>query len=193
MSKKSASQPTPPPMEMNLESSLAARRQRSNAAWESNQGIHKRRFSKALEQHDQAAAALSQDVASVLAASFDELATHGQDFRVGMNRVFLRVLRLARDYKEQVMLLNEVVPGFTLMVFKKDPQQAGWNATAPSDEAHQAEAGPELAAAGRVITQFVQRTRDRVLTVETDDALFVFFPASDVKKNLKEMGFFFTE
>jgi len=32
-----------------------------------------------------------------------------------------------------------------------------------------------------------------VLTVESDDALFVFFPASDVKKNLKEMGFYYTE
>jgi len=193
MSKKSAPSSPMPPLELNLEMSLAARRQRTNASWESTQGVHKRRFAMALEEHGQAATALSQDVTSVLASAVDELATHGQEFRVGMNRVFLRVLRMARAASEQVMLFNEAVPGFTLLLFKKDPQQAQWGPAPSTPEAVQEENGPELAAASRVISQFVQRTRDRVLTVETDDALFVFFPASDVKKNLKEMGFYFTE
>ncbi len=195
MSKKSAPQPNQPEMALNLELSLAARRKRAPASWESAQGLHKRRFAKALEQMDQGAAMLAQDVSSVLASAVDELATHGHDFRTGMNRVFLRVLRMARERSEQVVLFNEAVPGFTLMLFKKDPQQPQWEAsgTEVSAEAQEAEAGPELAAASRVIVQFVQRTKDRVLTVETDDALFVFFPASDVKKNLKEMGFYFTE
>lgn len=193
MSKKSSPQASEAPIELNLEMSLAARRQRAHASWESNHGVHKRRFFSALDQHDQVAATLSQDVASVLASAVDELATHSQEFRTGMNRVFLRVLRMAREHSEQVMLFNEAVPGFMLMLFKKNPQQANWGRVATSEEAQQAEGGPELAAAGRVISQFVQRTKDRVLTVETDDALFVFLPASDIKKNLKEMGLYITE
>ncbi len=191
MRKKPVPQATPEEVTLNLELSLAARRRRAPAAWESEQGIHKRRFTRALEEVDQAATLLSQDVSSLLSERVDELSTYHHDFRVGINRVFLRVLRMARERSEQVVLFNEAVPGFTLMLFKKDP--ASWTATEPTSEAVAAESGPEIAAAGQVISQFVRRTGDRVLTVESDDALFVFFPTSDVKKNLKEMGFYFTD
>lgn len=196
MRKKNVSQATPEEVTLDLEVSLAARRRRAPAAWESNQGVHKRRFTRALEDIEPAAAALSQDVSSLLSEKIDELSTYHHDFRVGMNRVFLRVLRMACARAEQVVLFNEAVPGFTLMLFKKDPSR--WAADAPASASKKAEAeaeesGPEIAAAGQVITQFVRRTGDRVLTVESDDALFVFFPTSDVKRNLKEMGFYYTD
>lgn len=181
---------------MNLEASLAARRKRAPAAWESAQGVHKRRFTRALEDFDKAATLLGQDVSTALGEHIDELSTYHHEFRVGMVRIFMRVLRMARDRQEQVLLFNEAVPGFTLMLFKKDASPESWKEDAkelPSEEAMEAESGPEIAAAGQVIAQFVHRTGDRVLTVESDDALFVFFPASDVKKNLKEMGFYLTD
>lgn len=191
MRKKSVPETTAEEVTLNLEVSLAARRRRAPAAWESEQGLHKRRFTKALEDVDQAATMLSQDISSLLSERIDELSTYSHEFRVGINRVFLRVLRMARSRTEQVVLFNEAVPGFTLMLFKKD--LSTWENTEPSEEALAAESGPEIAAAGQVISQFVRRTGDRVLTVESDDALFVFFPTSDVKKNLKEMGFYYTD
>ena len=191
MRKKSTVPASTEEISLNLEASLAARRRRAPAAWESDQGVHKRRFTRALEDIEPSAALLSQDVSSLLSERVDELSTWNHDFKVGMNRVFLRVLRMARGRSEQVVLFNEAVPGFTLMLFKKDP--SSWMPTSPSADAIEAEAGPEIAAAGQVIAQFVRRTGDRVLTVESDDAMFVFFPTSDVKKNLKEMGFYYTD
>ena len=191
MRKKSTIQASPEEISLNLEASLAARRRRAPSAWESEQGVHKRRFTRALEDIEPSAALLSQDVSSLLSERVDELSTWNHDFKVGMNRVFLRVLRMARGRSEQVVLFNEAVPGFTLMLFKKDP--SSWAEQESSPEAVEAEAGPEIAAAGQVIAQFVRRTGDRVLTVESDDAMFVFFPNSDVKKNLKEMGFYYTD
>lgn len=178
---------------LDLGSSLQARRSKSSS-WESAQGEHRRRYTEALGKDvSSAAESLAHDVSTALAAHVDDLSTYHHDFRVGMSRVFVRVLRLAQGRKEQVALFNEAVPGFTLLLFKKDP--SGWtpeNGAAP-DDLDVASPAPELSAASQVIAQFVQRTGDRVLTVETDDALFVFFPASDVKKNLKEMGFYYTD
>lgn len=189
---------TPEEVALHLETTLALRRQRTPATWESAQGVHKRRYTRALEKLEEAASLLSQDVAGALVDRVDELSTYSHEFRVGMNRVFCRVLRAASTRQEQVVLFNEAVPGFTLLLFKKDPSQAQWNtpemAAAPAAATQVLEeAPPEIVAAGHVIAQFVQRTGDRVLTVESDDALFVFLPASDVKKNLKEMGFYHTE
>ena len=192
MSRKKSSIVEAAPVAVDLGASLQARRQRSSS-WESSQGAHKRRFSKVFgDQMDEAASQLAQDVSTVLAEQVDELSTYNHDFRVGMARVFIRVLRLAHSRKEQVALFNEAIPGFTLLLFKKDPSM--WTLEGDgAQEAAAVEESPEVAAAGQVISQFVQRTGDRVLTVETDDALFVFFPASDIKKNLKEMGFYYTE
>ena len=192
MSKKKAPAVNTAALALDLESSLQARRSRASS-WESAQGDHKRRFTDALGKDVSGAAAnLAHDVSTALAAHVDDLSTYNHDFRVGMTRVFTRVLRLAQERKERVALFNEAVPGFTLLLFKKDP--SSWAGEEGSDvEETTAPAAPELTAAGQVIAQFVQRTGDRVLTVETNDALFVFFPASDVKKNLKEMGFYYTD
>ena len=48
----------------------------------------------------------------------------------------------------------------------------------------------ESEAASVLAKQYFQRTKHRVVTVESEDALFVFFPVADLKKNLKEMGFY---
>lgn len=194
MPKKPAVSGPPQEIVINLEASLAARRRRAPAAWETDQGVHKRRFTSALDDCVQTATQLGQDVSSLLSERIDELSTHHHEFKVGMTRLFLRVLRIARDRAEQVVLFNEAVPGFTLMLFKKAPEQWGAIAGGPERAPAQEDAsGPELAAAGHVIAQFAQRTGERVLTVENDDALFVFFPTSDIKKNLKELGFYYTD
>lgn len=191
MSRKQSSVVEAAPVAGSLGASLQARRQRSSS-WESSQGAHKRRFSHVFgDQMDEAASQLAQDVSTVLAEQVEELSTYHHDFRMGMTRVFTRVLRLAHTRKEQVALFNEAVPGFTLLLFKKNP--TSWSFDGEASESVEEGESPEVAAASQVISQFVHRTGDRVLTVETEDALFVFFPASDIKKNLREMGFFYTE
>lgn len=189
MAKKRVPAPAPEAVAQDLEVALHSSR-RTPSSWESAQGVHKRRFARALDDGE-VAGSLAQDISTALAEQVDDLSTHHHEFKVGMVRVVSRVLRLAKARPERVALFNEAIPGFTLLLFKKDPDLA----LAPQAMPGRSDPppGPEIAAAGQVIAQFVHRTGHRVLTVETNDVLFVFFPASDVKRNLKEMGFYYTD
>lgn len=186
---------------------------RQPLSWETPNAIHKRRYTRAWADVTSAAITLGSDVASALASELDELCTHHHEFRNGIQRAFMRVLTGAKKRAERVVVFDEAVPGFTFMLFKKDPTAPCW---APPEGAYAIdealrkgktsrrqkaalqpapviEQSVESVAASRLIAQFFDRTANRVLSVETDDAVFLFFPVSDLRKNLREMGFYFTE
>jgi hypothetical protein len=149
-----------------------------------------------LDDLNQAATALSNDLAVVLAERVEEISTSNPEFRAGLYRAFLRVLTLAkRQADKDVLVFNEAIPGFTVILFKKEPLSQTWQPTGkgkepPLDDPRQS---PAMAASAMVIDAFVARTRNRVLVIESSDALFVFFPAADIKRNLKDMGFYHTD
>lgn len=187
---------------------------RQPLSWETNQAIHKRRYTKAWSDVSAAASTLGSDVASALAGEIEELSTHNHEFKAGIQRAFMHVLTVAKKRNERVVFFDEAVPGFTFMLFKKDPTAPCWQppegalmldealkkgkeskrkgkqipSTVPSIEQ-----SVEAVAASQLIGQFFTRTAHRVLSVETDDAVFLFFPVSDLRKNLREMGFYFTD
>ena len=43
----------------------------------------------------------------------------------------------------------------------------------------------------QVISTFVARTGNRVMSIEAQDVVVLLFPAADLKKNLQDMGFWF--
>lgn len=47
----------------------------------------------------------------------------------------------------------------------------------------------EWQAVSKIIDCYFQRTGNRVLAIEAEDALLSFFPVSDMKRNLREMGY----
>lgn len=149
-----------------------------------------RHATKALEDIEKSAAILSRDISIALQEEIEDLAIHSAGFRQSINRVFLKMLRLGAQKTERVVIFNEAIPGFMLMLFKKNTLVASSESVEPSQE--QAK-GPEVSAAGIVIEKFIERTGGRVITIETDDAVFVFFPNADIKKNVREMGFYTTE
>lgn len=162
---------------------------------ETEEAIQKKRQRKAFQDLEDTANALSADVAFALALEVDDLRTQKAEFRQGMQRAFMRVLQAATQNPKQVVVFNEAVPGFTLMLFKKNAEPFEgegtpvWSIDAHDDDS----ASPEAQATAVLSQQFFQRTRNRVLSVETPDALFVFFPVADLKKNLKEMGFYLVD
>lgn len=181
-----------PPAKPELSAALNERRRQSS--WETHEGVHKARPMAGLSDHqgiEEVATLLSGDIAVALAAEIDELSTYSASFRSALNRAFLRVLRLSLQKTETVLFFHEAVPGYTLMLFKK-AQATPWKEAASAQEPS-LDGSPEAQAAGVLIGQFFRRTKNRVLTVEHPDALFVFFPASDLRKNVREMGFFQTE
>lgn len=147
---------------------------------------------------------LSNDVSIALGGELDDLET-GHSFRAALQRVFVRVLRMGREHEEAVLFFNEAVPGYTMMLLKKGSEIApaapakkarSTVGTAPASfdpSTARLDATPEGQAASLMIEAFFERTRSRAMTIEHPDALFVFFPATDLRKNVRDMGFYSVE
>lgn len=147
-----------------------------------------------LDNINAAATALSNDLAVALAERVEEISTSNPDFRAGLYRAFLRVLTLAKRQTDQdVMLFPEAVPGFTVLLYKKEPLSVTWKTEGKEPALDDPRKSPAMAASAAVIDAFVARTKNRVLVIESTDALFVFFPADDIKRNLKDMDLYHTD
>ena len=149
--------------------------------------IQKKRVCPFFEDLEKTSVSLSNDISLVLAMEIDDLPTHKHEFRQGMQRAFSKVLVRATQETKRVIVFNDAIPGFVLMLFKKNNslQQEKVEWSIDNDENT-----TESEAASVLAKQYFQRTKHRVVTVESEDALFVFFPVADLKKNLKEMGFY---
>lgn len=147
-----------------------------------------------LDDLNAAATALSSDLAAALAERVEELSTSDHEFRTGLHRAFLRILTLAkRQNNNKPILFDDAIPGFTALLYKKASFSETWKAKGKEPALEDPRQSPEMAASALVIEAFVARTRHRVLVIESPDAVFVFFPAADIKRNLKEMGFYHTD
>ena len=151
---------------------------------------------------------LTNDVSIALGGELEDLEI-GHAFRTALQRVFVRVLRMGREHEEAVLFFNEAVPGYTMMLLKKGAeieappsrarrpagrQEDPSPARAPFDPSTaRLDSTPEGQAASLMIEGFFARTHSRAMTVEHPDALFVFFPASDLRRNVRDMGFYFVE
>lgn len=148
---------------------------------------------------DKVASMLSNDISVALGSELDDLET-GHEFRTALVRVFVRVIRMARQKEEAVLFFDEAVPGYTLMLLKKgieapaarsSKKMVSAPAPAFNPEKTSLDGTPEGQAASLMIESFFSRTGTQALTVEHPDVLFVFFPAEDLRKNVREMGFYF--
>lgn len=154
-------------------------------------------------------------VIGVLSDALDDWDAHEADFRSGFQRCCRRMLTQAAAREERVLFFHEAVPGFTVIVMKKDgwlgadsgiawSDPTGSSATGSSHGSSKDRggkgngAGPDLqplidkerdAALNAIINAYVTRTGNRVLTIEGDDVSIALFPVTDLRANLKEMGF----
>lgn len=149
--------------------------------------IQKKKSTPAFQNLEKTAISLSNDISLVLALEIDDLPTHKSEFRQGMQRAFLRVLVEATNVEKKVIVFNDAIPAFILMLFKKESssfeESVEWSINEEEDT--------KVSKAANILAkQYFDKTKNKVVTVETEDALFAFFPVSDLKKNLREMGFY---
>lgn len=156
---------------------------------ETNETIHKKKMNRSFEDLEKTALSLSSDITLALTMEIDELPTHKMEFRSKMQNTFMHILKTATTRDEQVIFFNDAVPGFTLMLFKKKPIDEVYDTPIEWD-INSEEDSPEAYAASVLAEQFFKSTKTKVISIESEDSLFVFFPVSDLKKNLKEMGFY---
>lgn len=173
-----------------LADGLARRRGQPDATTSDPWDLLRQRASTSLaaDAHQRTAEQLAGDIAVTLGSEIEELDTSHHGFRSALRRMFLRVLRLANDKQERVVLFHEAVPGYTLMLFKKD-EWSTLGKVSPGAAEGLADSA-EGRAAAVLMNEHVQRTGKRVLVVEHVDSLFVFFPAADLRRNVRELGYF---
>lgn len=185
-----------------LANSIAARR---SAVAAGDACAYKSRWAPSMQDAGETARVatlLSNDVTVALGAELEDLET-GHEFRTSLHRVFLRVLRMSQEREEVVLFFNEAIPGYTMMLLKKGaeaPKSSMRNAEGleptptPFDpNTASLEGTPEGQAASLMIEAFFERTKSRAMTIEHPDALFVFFPAADLRRNVRDMGFYFVD
>lgn len=156
---------------------------------ETNETIHKKKMNRSFDDFEKTALSLSSDITLALTMEIEELPSHKMEFRAKMQSTFMHILNAATLREEQVIFFNDAVPGFTLMLFKKKPIDEVFDTPIEWD-IYSDEDSPEAYAASVLAEQFFKSTKTKVISIESEDSLFVFFPVSELKKNLKEMGFY---
>ena len=186
----------------NLQTAILERRDRAEML-----SSYKCRWAPALSDpkvSEALAQLLSNDIAIALGNQLEDLETSRHEFKRALLRVFMRVLTMARQRDEVVLFFNEAIPGYTLMILKKGvtpepvtPKKSKGKVAkeeSASDgfdpQGSHLESSPEGQAAALMIESFFDRTSSQALTIEHPDALFVFFPATDFKRNVRDLGFY---
>lgn len=159
-----------------------------------------------LEDIDSMALWMTSAVVSMLSDMFDDLTAEGE-FRSSFHRSFRRLLNTVNTREEKVVFFHEAIPGFTALVVKK----LGWAEwvheeavpkSTKSRSIKDLDASPSPSssqdsdieedrnnAVQSIIHAYVHRTGNRVIFIEGKDLNLVLFPASDLRHNLREMGF----
>ena len=154
---------------------------------------------------------MSQAIISRLSEDIEDLHATAA-FRTGFQRCCSKLLSMASGREERVLFFHEAIPGFTVMVVKRQGwtldetapvrtrrtavRSNGKSASQDKEKKQTSQGGDEWEIAHsqvvkQVIDSFVSRTGNRVLTIEAQDVIVILFPAADLKRNLQDMGFWF--
>ena len=166
-----------------------------------------RRKDKPLLSRDEASQVsswMAQAIIARLAEDLEDLNATAA-FRAGFQRCCSKLLMVSSAREERVLFFHEAIPGFTVMLVKRE----GWSLDeiskprsrttvkvpkvshppGPPQEHEWETARNEVVE--QVISTFVARTGNRVMSIEAQDVVVLLFPAADLKKNLQDMGFWF--
>lgn len=134
---------------------------------------------------------ISTELSNYLAEEIEELNVSSYLFRDGLNRALSFVIESALEKKESILVYPESIPGFTLMMFKKNPV-IKLKSELKVESVNNIKELSEQNAMNTVLSNFMAKNDNRVLVIENDDIVFALFPVSDTKKNLKELDLYIT-
>lgn len=149
---------------------------------------------------------MSTAVLSLLSDLLNEEKSSHADLKSGLQRSFRRLLKMIEGRSERVIFLHEAIPGFTALSVRKEGWESSYNqesvskakekssskspAKSPAEEAPISAIEKERALAVKsIVSAYIQRTGNRVISIEGSDLTLVLFPVEDLKENLLEMGF----
>lgn len=146
---------------------------------------------RTVEEITETANQMAKDLSGYLKEDIEELNISSHLFRSGMERYIFRVLNALFKNPKPIAIFPDSVPGFTLIVFKKNPEMNVQDITKkekrnPVEEMKQSEAVED------VMGRFFNQNKQKVIVIENDDMIFGLFPVADTRQNLKSMDLYIT-
>ena len=159
------------------------------------ENINKQEFNDSNNQHRQVvgtikdiAQQMANDVCLALAIEVEELNVKSYDFRRAIESTTLRVMQHIDNSSERIGIYEEALPGFTLMIIKKDDEKIK-----ESDEVDVSDDGADsttFEAASMVMQQFLKKSKSSIISIDHKALVIVLFPVIDTRKHLKSLGLY---
>lgn len=130
---------------------------------------------------------ISSELSSYLADEIEELNVSSYQFRDGMNNALSFIFSGLINKKESILAYPDTIPGFTVMVFKKENIESEKKVNQDLFDDFD-----ESGALNSVFSRFMGKNSNKVLVIENTDIIFAMFPVADTKKNLKDLGLYIT-
>ena len=139
---------------------------------------------------DIVASRIAVEVTFSLSEEISELNVYSSNFRMGLHRMARWILISLFENKEKCVVVPDAIPGYTAMGFKRESFNLTGKKTAegaPSLEKNTV----EKQAATMILEQFLEKQKSVVMVVECRDLLLMLFPVSDMRSNLRKLGYIF--
>lgn len=128
---------------------------------------------------------LSSYIGMVLANEFEDLPTHKNSFKNEMKKIFNRVLNTLSEKKEKIVFFD--IQMFYLFLMRKQSFKMEEHDFIIDKDVESI----ENIAANRIIDKYNEtNNKNKIIKIEYLDILIVFFPNKNMKKALKELGFY---
>lgn len=137
---------------------------------------------------------IAEDLSVFLKADIDELNISSHLFKSGMHRYVSRVLNALFRNPKPIAIFPDSVPGFTLIVFKKDVSAPQVQARTEKEKRNPVQEVKQSEAIEGVMSKFFnqQNNKQKILVIENEDMIFGLFPVADTRQNLKIMDMYIT-
>lgn len=131
---------------------------------------------------------IANDVCIAVALEVEDMNTNAYEFRSAIESTTSRILQHLDKSSERIGIYEEALPGFTLMVIKKDDGPVLPTEKPKENKKQKKVSSLVFDTASLLIQNFMNKTKRSILSIEHDHLLIVMFPVSDTRKHLKALG-----
>ena len=125
---------------------------------------------------------MAVEISFALSEQIEELDVCRSDFRTSLFNLCKWAVSSILAQQDPCVVFPDCLPGYTLMGFKTPECGSGGKAASQAQMA-------ETSAIAILIDKFLGRSSGMCLVIECEDLLLTLFPVSDMRKNLKMLGF----
>lgn len=131
---------------------------------------------------------IANDVCIAVALEVEDINTNAYEFRSAIESTTSRILQHLEKSSERIGIYEEALPGFTLMVIKKEDGQILPTEKPKEEKKQRRVSSLAFDTASLLIQNFMNKTKRSILSIEHDHILVLMFPVSDTRKHLKTLG-----